>query len=571
MNFEDLKNKLNDVDCVSFDVFDTAILRPFMDPKDLFDYIGEMNDISDFRKKRVTAEKDCRKSRKREITLDEIYSCLDEDLLFMKEKEIATEIRLSLANPEIMKIYRNVLQSGKRIVFISDMYLPAGVLDSMLRKNGYDDYTLYVSSEYDLCKYDGSMYQYVLKDLDIEAKRLLHIGDNLHSDLKIPQRMGIKAIRYILPREQYFSSHHREHRCYRRNRSLGSSVIIAMDMLKWLKKEHEEDYWYNVGYRFGGPVSSFFVNNMMSVMTESTDMIFFISRDGYNLERIYKILCSDPIEERYVYSSRFFSVIFGNIIDDSSYARIIFDHFQDDSNIVALCPEKDSSNNKYIKAFNENKDIFIPLLNEEREKFIRYVRRMAGDASNILVVDATTMKYSSQRLLQGALDNDVKTIGYYYHTMAKSDLEYIAYRDCSHNFFNWTYVNIVEFLLSSPEYPIRDISDDGLPIYMDNVSEDEIHRVKIYDDVTRGEEDYANDLKRIFGDDIPELSSGTVTEWLRVLVDLSRRTGDEFSKMRWAADAEHYVYHGLIFRPSDLIFVIKVNIGEKFWKIKNKG
>jgi len=572
MRFEDIEEKLCDIDCVSFDVFDTLLLRPFVNPEDIFDYIGEINNVSDFRKMRVKAENECRHVHSGEITLNEIYSYLGDELLFMKDKEVSAECRLSIANPEVMDIYRKVSASGKKIIAVSDMYLPLSVIETMLRKNGYCDHVLYVSSEYGFCKHDGSLYEHVLKDMKVDAGRLLHIGDNFHSDLKMPLSLGVKALRYVPLREQYFHSCHREFKFYHRNKSLGSSVVVAMDMLQWLRKKYDNsDYWYDLGYRFGGPVSSFFVRNMMSVVPEDTDRIFFVSRDGYNLEKVYKILCSAPIENRYVHASRFFSAIFGDMMDDSSYAKMIFEYFSNNPKVKTLNPGKGASNDRYIRAFKDNQDVFLPLIAREKERFRQYIKKIAGDAKRIMVVDATTMKYSSQRLLQGALGTCVQTIGYYYHVMANGRLNHMEYRDCSQKSFNWTYVNVVEFFLGSPEYPIRDISDDGSPIYMEDVPEDEIYRAKIYPDVTRGEEDYANCLKDVFGDEIPLVKSDIIHKWLHVLVDGSRVSNDEFSKMRWSSDADHSIYHGLIFGPADVYYVLRSKVGEIFWKMKNKG
>jgi len=58
---------------------------------------------------------------------------------------------------------------------------------------------------------------------------------------------------------------------------------------------------------------------------------------------------------------------------------------------------------------------------------------------------------------------------------------------------------------------------------------------------------------------------------LHVLVDGSRVSNDEFSKMRWSSDADHSIYHGLIFGPADVYYVLRSKVGEIFWKMKNKG
>jgi len=572
MRFEDLKDELEKVDHVSFDVFDTLLLRPFVHPEDLFDHLGNLNGIKDFKRIRVKAEDECRRAHPGEITLDEIYSRLGDDFSSMRDKEVSMEYDLALVNPEVMEIFNRVMECGKKVIFISDMYLPSKNIDEMLKKNGYKDYLLYVSSEYGFRKHDGSLYKKVLQDLGIDAGSLLHIGDNIHSDLRSPVKLGIRAIRYVPLRERYFAEFPKQRRFFQRDRSLGASVLLGLDMLQWLYRRFDDmDYWYRIGYRFGGPVSSFFIGSMMSVMPEDIDRIFFVSRDGYNLERVYGILSERPIENRYVHASRFFSVIFGQIMGDRSYAKMIFEHFSDELSVAMLEPGDGASNDTYIRLLDENKGLFDALLKREKERYGKYIREMAGESKKILVVDVTTMKYSSQRLIEGALGDEITVIGYYFNIMARGEVEYGQYNDCSNSIMNWTYVNVVEFFLGSPEYPIRDISDDGSPIYMEEVSDDERYRASIYGDITAAEEDYAHMLNGIFGKDIPEVSSDTIRGWLRILVSDSRSSGDELSKMQWTPDADHSISCDLMFRSRDAIYLFRTKLGQILWKISGKA
>ncbi len=572
MRFEDLKDELEKVDHVSFDIFDTLLLRPFVHPEDLFDHLGDLNGIRNFKRIRVKAEDQCRRSHPGEISLDEIYSLLGNNFSFMKDKEISMEYDLSLVNPEAMEIFNKISESGKKVILISDMYLPSKTIDEMLKKNGYKDYLLYVSSEYGFRKHDGSLYKKVLEDLNIGPSRLLHIGDNLHSDLRSPIRLGIRAIRYVPLREQYFTAFPKEKKFFRRDRSLGASLVLGVDMLQWLYHRSEDrSYWYRIGHRFGGPVSSFFIGSMMSTMPEDIDRIFFVSRDGYNLERVYRILCERPLEHRYVHASRFFSVIFGQIKGDRSYAKMIFEHFSEEPSVAMLQPGDDASNDAYIRLLDENRELFDGLLDKEKERYGRYIRGMAGDAKKILVVDVTTMKYSSQRLIEGALDDGITVIGYYFNVMARGEVDHSQYNDRSKGHMNWTYVNVVEFFLGSPEYPIRDISEDGSPIYMEDVSVDERYRASIYSEITAAEEDYARMLKGIFGKDIPEVSSDTIRRWLHVLVSDSRSSGDELSKMQWTPDADHSISCGLMFGSKDVIYLFRSKFGEILWKLNGKA
>ena len=57
---DDFVSLLKDYDIVSFDIFDTLLFRPLCQPTDLFYFIGEKLQISDFRNIRMWVEHDAR-------------------------------------------------------------------------------------------------------------------------------------------------------------------------------------------------------------------------------------------------------------------------------------------------------------------------------------------------------------------------------------------------------------------------------------------------------------------------------------------------------------------------------
>ena len=63
----------DDVKVVSFDLFDTLILRPFMRPTDLFKLLGQFYSRDDFFDCRRMAESEARTSLGTWVNLDEIY------------------------------------------------------------------------------------------------------------------------------------------------------------------------------------------------------------------------------------------------------------------------------------------------------------------------------------------------------------------------------------------------------------------------------------------------------------------------------------------------------------------
>ena len=73
---------------VSFDIFDTLLVRSFIDNNDKFDYIAVLKNIPDFKNLRIKAENKARclkqiKSDKviEDVALTEIYNYLSEEYL----------------------------------------------------------------------------------------------------------------------------------------------------------------------------------------------------------------------------------------------------------------------------------------------------------------------------------------------------------------------------------------------------------------------------------------------------------------------------------------------------------
>ena len=53
---------------------------------------------------------------------------------------------------------------------------------------------MYVSSEYALTKRTGNLFKKVLELEGVKANEVLHIGDNLRSDVIRPRLIGMKSV-----------------------------------------------------------------------------------------------------------------------------------------------------------------------------------------------------------------------------------------------------------------------------------------------------------------------------------------------------------------------------------------
>lgn len=200
---EDLLKQIEGKRTVSFDVFDTVVKRDVGEPKAVFSLIEtrlrEMADlcVEHFYSQRAEAERAARNvNHGREVTLEEIYRQIpisNEYRLKLMQMECQTEIDVSRPNIPIKRVYDACVQQGKKVLFISDMYLPSEVICQILLKNGYDTGRLYVSCEAGWTKREGGLFKYVQKAENLTIDGWLHMGDAIPGDYLLPKRLGIQA------------------------------------------------------------------------------------------------------------------------------------------------------------------------------------------------------------------------------------------------------------------------------------------------------------------------------------------------------------------------------------------
>lgn len=282
---------------VSFDMFDTLIKRNVYDAKDIFDLVEtEYNkifckDLSGFRKERVKAESIARqKSKFDEISIEEIYQEIDlpEDTKSkLIELEILVEINLCQTNYTIKDIYEYCVKTKKRIIVITDMYLNKNTIKKILTDNGFIAIEkIYVSSEKHLTKRNGGLFQYVLKDLNISRKQMIHIGDAIRADNIIPRRMGIATIHICRKQINASCIKEKDFDCYK-------GVILPF-INNNLPKYKAHDKFFQLGYELLGPLIFGFCLWIKNKKEElGIEHMYFLARDMYLFYQSYNILYND--------------------------------------------------------------------------------------------------------------------------------------------------------------------------------------------------------------------------------------------------------------------------------------
>ena len=110
--------------------------------------------------------------------------------------EIAVERQVLRAKSEALDVLHAARSAGKRVLLLSDFYMPSSDLAELLAAVGiapplYD--SLYVSCEHMASKRSGRLFDLVLAETGCAASDLTMFGDNAHSDVAMAIDRGIRA------------------------------------------------------------------------------------------------------------------------------------------------------------------------------------------------------------------------------------------------------------------------------------------------------------------------------------------------------------------------------------------
>lgn len=286
--FDKLRKIIDGYDVVSFDIFDTLLLRNVQKPVDIFNIlekiVKEKYNIDDFKNIRVQAEENTRtEANSYETTLDEIYEAIDfkneKIKKEIKEKEILLEKEFLIANPFMKKIYNYCLEKKKKIMCITDMYLPVEVLHEILNDNGYKDIKIYLSCQFHKSKGNMDLYEEAYHAEKIEKKSWLHIGDNEYSDYNQAINFGINAYHYtkVLDRSMIKESD-----------SLAGSILLAV-VNNIANNGLDLPYWNKFMILNAFPIYFGFSNWLYNEL-QNQDNLYFFSKDMTIIQQIFNKL-----------------------------------------------------------------------------------------------------------------------------------------------------------------------------------------------------------------------------------------------------------------------------------------
>ncbi len=508
----DLQKMIDNASVVSFDIFDTLLLRPFVNPVDVFAYIEQETNSIGFKEERIKSEEQIRRelNGSEEVTYDEIYENMAKPFKKLKEVELKTEKQILMPNIEMQKVYDYAIRKNKKVILVSNMYLSKCDLEEILKKNNYINYyKLYVSSHEKLSKNTSNLFKKILMELNVDADKILHIGDNKHDDYEMPKLVNINAFWYTKPIEQFFQHNDFSYlqQLYKSNHeNYEISIIISMLMIYWLnnnkQKINENNFWHFLGFLYGGSAAFAYTKFIKKIVKrEGIEQLIFVARDGYNLQKIYNKLENEPINNSYVYAPRIFNI--KTLTQYESYVDETLNFWGKNnlkfSNLLNSKNIKDMDYTQKNELINEGRSLIKANADEYKEEYTKYVNNLVDSSKKIAVVDTVTGAFSSQNLLQKVFSKNI--FGIYWCI----NYEYNGYKN--NDFAVWSKDHVLDFFwdffeiaITSPELPIKAIVN-GKPEYYSNIDLNEIHfRTNLYPKISDGILDFADNIIEIFGE-----------------------------------------------------------------------
>lgn len=298
---EILYRQMDEHDVISFDIFDTLLMRKTLIPQDVFNIvegkaIQEGMDADNFAMYRIRAEKNLHDIFP---NLDEIYEELSDimhlsqdDAKRLKDMEMQAEMETIIVRKEVVRALEYAVGKGKAVYLISDMYLSTPFIRGLLDQNGIRGYRdIFVSTEYREAKFSG-LYQVFKRK--VKGNSYLHIGDNKDIDGLNAILNGLDA---VVIRSSYLGMEKSSYKdVLRQAYSINERNLVGLFAARLFNDPFRQKIVvksvYEYAYLFVAPILTTFILWVINqIKDKDFDALLFPARDGFILKQLYEYAC----------------------------------------------------------------------------------------------------------------------------------------------------------------------------------------------------------------------------------------------------------------------------------------
>ena len=445
-----LQNKIDTYDIISFDVFDTLLMRKTLQPKDIFSLVEvramkEKNIQCAFEKNRILAEQNLLASFIPNYLqiyneLQFITGISDDEKEYLMDLELRIESQMLIPRKEMVRVFDYAKSRNKKIYLISDMYLSSNWIGNQLKKAGiigYDE--LMISNEYSTSKGQNLFNVFIHK---VKDKKILHIGDSEAFDIMAAQRNGIDNFRILSAYDMLQISVYKEvlyeivdltgrlQVGYFISRIFNSPFALFESDGKGRVKTGRD-----IGYIYMAPIITDFLLWLANkIKDKKSARVLFSARDGYLIDKLYGILRKKESliklpEGLYFLTSRILCISaslfneddilwsMNNTFSGSPEELLKKRYFLTEGEIEYFDPNKYSSISQYILA---HKKAILSKSAEIREKYMEYISGLGLNGDDDLIFFDFVSTGTCQLCLSRLLNADLK--GYYFYRFNTMDI-----------------------------------------------------------------------------------------------------------------------------------------------------
>ncbi|THB71826.1 MAG: hypothetical protein D6B25_17985 [Desulfobulbaceae bacterium] len=326
-------------DVFSFDLFDTLFIRRIHDPDLIkhpvaryianlarqhgisksWEFIQKRRDEIEQHQRMETAQKfadheACYPVFMERLLRELFSSAYDPNLLEkVTSYELDMEQAMLVPRSRLIEWLEELHGLGKRILIISDIYLPAAHLKRLTERAGFQKYAedLISSADTYLAKASGEGFRLVEDKFQLDKDRWIHIGDNPISDGLRAHEAGLNALVIHDPGEKHRKAIMKRYINYAKGKPFYRGRALQQLMLPHEGENVERSELYLEGYNFLGPLMGGLVQEIAEQSRErNITKLFFLSREGYTFKKVWEkstpLLFPDQElpETEYLYVSR---------------------------------------------------------------------------------------------------------------------------------------------------------------------------------------------------------------------------------------------------------------------------
>ena len=400
---------IDDIDVISFDVFDTLFVRRIADP-DLIKipvarFVAEKaNSLGiniswlEVATLREQIENDHRQTNGRKYSdfeanydefMPQVLTRIFADKLppgyfeAVADYEVTLENAVLVAREKLVDWLASLKQRGKRLFLMSDIYLPAHYIERFVADKNLQVYFEAVISSADSfnAKASGTAYPLVEQRFNLDRSRWLHVGDNPISDGTRPQEFGIRALVIDDAAERQRKALAGKYNHYSTHTTFWKGRNLQQLMLPLEAENNEKDELFVQGFNQFGFLFGYFMQRLAEQCKAlKLKRIYFCSREGWMLKKCWELFApwyfpqQQIPQARYLYVSRI--ALARAMIGNTGLSQREVE--------VALLPAGNESFIDVCRIFGLNADEFKPYLEKKDltvDEVISQTDKGSSDAS----------------------------------------------------------------------------------------------------------------------------------------------------------------------------------------------